>query len=54
MSLTADRASLAPRPSAWHMRSITAAGVVLGVCKVGFSTLALIFGNKSWSDGGRT
>src|SRR3990167_4899040 len=44
MSLTADRASLAPRPSAWHMRSITAAGLVLGVCKLGFSTAMLAFG----------
>ncbi len=44
MSLTADRASLAPRPSAWHMRNITAAGLVLGVCKLGFSTVLLAFG----------
>jgi H+-transporting ATPase len=44
MSLTADRASLASRPSAWHMRSITAAGLVLGVCKLGFSTAMLAFG----------
>jgi len=44
MSLTADRASLAPRPSAWHMRSITAAGLALGVCKLGFSTMMLAFG----------
>ena len=44
MSLTADRASLAPRPSAWHMRRITAAGLVLGVCKLGFSTAMLAFG----------
>ena len=44
MSLTADRASLAPRPSAWHMRRITAAGLALGVCKLGFSTAMLAFG----------
>ena len=44
MSLTADRASLAPRPSVWHMRGITAAGLVLGVCKLGFSTAMLAFG----------
>jgi H+-transporting ATPase len=46
MSLTADRASLAPRPSAGHMRSITAAGLVLGVCKLGFSTMMLAFGRS--------
>jgi H+-transporting ATPase len=44
MSLTADRASLAARPSAWHMRSITAAGLVLGICKLGFSTAMLALG----------
>ena len=44
MSLTTDRASAAPSPSAWHMRNITAAAAVLGVCKLGFSTAALTFG----------
>jgi len=44
MSLTADRASPAPSPSVWHMRNITAASIVLGVCKLGFSTAALAIG----------
>jgi H+-transporting ATPase len=41
MSLTVDRASPAPRPSAWRMRRIAAAALVLGVCKLGFSTAML-------------
>jgi H+-transporting ATPase len=44
MSLTADRASPAPRPSAWRMRRITAAALVLGACKLGFSTAMLAVG----------
>jgi H+-transporting ATPase len=44
MSLTTDRASAAPSPSAWHMRNITAAALVLGACKLGFSTAMLAFG----------
>jgi H+-transporting ATPase len=44
MSLTVDRASPAPRPSAWRMRRITAAALVLGVCKLGFSTTMLGLG----------
>jgi H+-transporting ATPase len=44
MSLTTDRASPAPSPSRWHMRRITAAGIVMGVCKLGFSTAVLAFG----------
>ncbi|MBI3896148.1 MAG: plasma-membrane proton-efflux P-type ATPase [Acidobacteria bacterium] len=43
MSLTTDRASAAPSPSAWHMRNITAAAFVLGLCKLGFSTAVMIF-----------
>ncbi|HVN31702.1 MAG TPA: HAD-IC family P-type ATPase [Thermoanaerobaculaceae bacterium] len=41
MSLTTDRASLAPRPSVWPMQRITAAALLLGVCKLGFSTAML-------------
>jgi H+-transporting ATPase len=41
MSLTTDRASLAPRPSVWRMQRITAAAVLLGACKLGFSTAML-------------
>jgi H+-transporting ATPase len=44
MSLTTDRASPAPTPSAWRMRNITAAAVVLGACKLGFSTAMLAMG----------
>jgi H+-transporting ATPase len=44
MSLTTDRASFAPSPSIWRMRDITRAAVVLGVCKLGFSTAMLAMG----------
>jgi H+-transporting ATPase len=44
MSLTADRASLAPSPSVWRMPSITAAAVLLGVCKLTFSLSMLAYG----------
>ena len=44
MSLTTDRASPAPSPSVWRMRNITAAAVVLGVCKLRFLDRVLAFG----------
>jgi len=44
MSLTTDRASPAQSPSVWRMRNITAAAVVLGACKLGFSTAMLAIG----------
>jgi H+-transporting ATPase len=44
MSLTTDRASAAPMPSTWRIRDITAAAVVLGACKLVFSTGVLLFG----------
>ena len=44
MSLTTDRASPAPSPSLWRMRNITGAAVVLGACKLGFSTAVLAIG----------
>lgn len=44
MSLTTDRANPAPEPSRWRMRGITAAGMILGLCKLGFSSAALAFG----------
>ena len=44
MSLTTDRASPAPAPSVWHMRNITAGAVVLGTCKLAFSTAMLAIG----------
>ena len=44
MSLTTDRASAAPSPSVWRMRNITAAAIVLGICKLGFSTALVAVG----------
>ncbi len=44
MSLTTDRASPAPVPSRWRMRSVTAAAGILGLCKLAFSTSILAFG----------
>jgi len=44
MSLTTDRASPAPSPSAWRMRSIAGAAVLLGACKLAFSAAVLAFG----------
>jgi H+-transporting ATPase len=44
MSLTTDRASPAPTPSAWRMREITLAALFLGLCKLAFSTALLAWG----------
>jgi len=44
MSLTTDRPSPAPSPSRWDMGGITAAAILLGACKLSFSTAALAFG----------
>ncbi len=44
MSLTADRASPSPSPSLWRMRPVTIAALVLGLCKLAFSTAALAWG----------
>ncbi len=41
MSLTTDRASPSPSPSKWRMRSVTGAAIVLGACKLAFSTAML-------------
>jgi len=38
MSLTTDRANPSPLPSKWRMRNITGAAIVLGACKLAFST----------------
>lgn len=51
MSLTTDRASPAPSPSVWRMRNITAAAVVLGVCKLSFSTAILAIGKFQFEFG---
>jgi H+-transporting ATPase len=44
MSLTTDRASPSPSPAVWRMRGVTGAAIVLGVCKLGFSTAVLAIG----------
>lgn len=44
MSLTTDRASASPSPSRWRMRNITLAAIVLGACKLAFSTSVLAVG----------
>ena len=44
MSLTTDRASPAPSPSIWRMGNITRAAIILGLCKLTFSTSVLAFG----------
>ncbi len=44
MSLTTDRASPAQSPSVWRMRNVTMAAVVLGACKLCFSTAVLAIG----------
>jgi H+-transporting ATPase len=44
MSLTTDRASPAPSPSAWHMRNVTGAALALALCKLAFSASVLAFG----------
>jgi H+-transporting ATPase len=44
MSLTTDRASPTAMPSKWRMRNVTAAAVVLGACKLAFSTGVLLIG----------
>jgi H+-transporting ATPase len=44
MSLTTDRASPSPAPSVWHMRNVTGAAIILGTCKLAFSTAMLAVG----------
>ncbi len=45
MSLTTDRASPSPSPSKWRMRNMTGAAIILGACKLAFST-AMLCGRK--------
>jgi H+-transporting ATPase len=45
MSLTTDRATPSPSPSAWRMGRITAAAVVLAAGKLGFSTGVVAVGH---------
>jgi H+-transporting ATPase len=44
MSLTTDRANPAPSPSIWRMRNVTGAAIILGACKLAFSTAMLAIG----------
>jgi H+-transporting ATPase len=44
MSLTTDRASFASSPSVWRMRNFAFAAVLLGACKLAFSTAVLAVG----------
>jgi H+-transporting ATPase len=44
MSLTTDRSRAAAAPAVWHMRRITAAALVFGLCKLAFSISMLAFG----------
>ncbi len=44
MSLTTDRASPSPSPSLWRMRNVTGVAIVLGGCKLAFSTAVLMIG----------
>ncbi len=44
MSLTADRVSPSAQPSSWRMRDVTGAAIVLGACKLAFSTAMLAAG----------
>ena len=53
MSLTTDRASPAQSPSVWRMRNVTMAAVVLGACKLCFSTAVLAIGKHGLELGPR-
>jgi H+-transporting ATPase len=44
MSLTTDRVRPSEMPNSWHIGRITAAGVIFGVCFLGFSTTILAVG----------
>jgi H+-transporting ATPase len=44
MSLTTDNVRPSPRPNAWHIGSLTVAGVILGVCLLAFCTGDLAVG----------
>ncbi len=44
MSLTTDRVRPSETPNSWQIGRITAAGVVFGVCFLGFSTALLVVG----------
>jgi H+-transporting ATPase len=54
MSLMTDRATADNLPSRWHMRGVTAAAIVLGMVKLGFSTTVLTFARWRWGLVGET
>jgi H+-transporting ATPase len=45
MSLTTDRVTPTKMPNSWQIGRITTAGVIFGVCFLGFSTAILAFGD---------
>ncbi len=49
MSLTTDRASPSSSPSKWRMGNVTSAAIVLGICKLGFSTAMLWTGKYKFA-----
>jgi H+-transporting ATPase len=44
MSLTTDRASPSSSPGRWRMRRVAGAAVILGACKLAFSSAVLVLG----------
>ena len=44
MSLTTDRVRPSTTPNAWRISQLTAAGVILGVCQLAFSSVVLAIG----------
>ena len=52
MSLTTGRAVPGDSPGRWHMRGITAAAVMLGACKLGFSIAVLAVARFRFGLGG--
>jgi len=51
MSLTTDRASPSPFPSLWRMHNVTGVAIVLGGCKLAFSTAMLMIGKYQFGLG---
>ncbi len=51
MSLTTDRATPATSPSLWRMRNVTGVAVILGCCKLAFSTSLLMIGKYQFGLG---
>jgi H+-transporting ATPase len=44
MSLTTDNVRPSPKPLAWRIGSLTIAGVIMGICELGFCTAVLAAG----------